>query len=304
LTADTEHGRDRFVLRKKPHGELQAMAHRIDREVRVMQALCVTDVPVPNVLLFCEDARVIGVPFYVMHFLDGRIFRDPRLPGLSIDERKAIYDDFNSVMARLHQIDPEAVGLSDFGRPGSYFERQIARWSSQLRTSGSERHRGMELLITRLEQRIPNDPDTAARCGVLTHGDFRLENIMFHSTEPRVVAVLDWELSTLGHPLADLGYACLLWHSDDPAWGTLNGIDMAASGIPAEFDFAAAYCRRTGRSSIGDLNFYVAFAAFRLAAINHGVHLRQLAGNAAADRPAVNNINTLVSKALDLLDRG
>jgi aminoglycoside phosphotransferase (APT) family kinase protein len=265
--------RARYVLRKKPPGALLASAHQVDREYRVMKALGETGFPVPAMRTLCEDEAVIGTAFYVMDFLDGRIFRDARLPGVAPTERAALYDDLNATLARLHAVDWRAAGLEDYGRPGNYFERQIGRWTRQYRGAQTQEIADMERLIVALPARTPAD-DTVT----IAHGDYRPENVMFHLSEPRIVAVLDWELSTLGHPLADLAYNCILYHSASESWGSLVGVDFAASGIPSEEAYIAAYCRRTGREGIKDFDFYLAFSLFRLASIGQGVFKRNLDG--------------------------
>lgn len=295
-------GDRRYVLRKKPPGQLLASAHQVDREFRVMKALGATGFPVPTMRVLCEDDRVIGQAFYVMDFLEGRIFRDARLPGLERAERVALYDDLGATLARLHGVDWRSAGLADYGRPGNYFERQIARWTRQYRGAETEPIAAMERLIEALPARLPAD-DTVT----IAHGDYRPENVMFHLTEPRVIAVLDWELSTLGHPLADLAYNCILYHSGSESWGTLAGVDFATSGIPTESDYVAAYCRRTDRKEIADFNFYLAFSMFRLASIGQGVFKRNLDGIGNAD-PAgagASNLGThdLAGSALEILER-
>lgn len=296
LTTGTADGPRRYVLRKKPPGELLASAHQVDREYRVMKALSGTGVPVPRMRALCEDPDVIGTAFYVMDFLEGRIFRDAALPGLEPAERAAIYDQLNATLARLHQVDYAAVGLGDYGRQGGYFERQIARWTKQYRGAETGPIPAMEQLIAELPGRIPADDEVC-----IAHGDYRLENVMFHPTEPRLIAVLDWELSTLGHPLADLAYNCFLWRSDSPGWGSLQGVDFATSGIPTEREYVEAYRRRTGRGPIADWPFYVAFSVFRLASISQGVYRRVLAGVAASEREAVNGAPHLADVALGIL---
>jgi len=276
-----EAGGRRYVLRKKPPGKLLASAHQVDREYRVMRALAGTGVPVPRMHLLCEDDAVIGAAFYVMDFLAGRIFRDAQLPDLAPAERAAIYDDMNAVLARLHQVDYTAVGLADFGRPGGYIPRQIARWTKQYRAAETGTIAAMERLIAWLPAHIPAGDETC-----IAHGDFRLENSIFHPTEPRMIALIDWELATLGHPLADLAYNCLPYHMQNPDLGTLVDADFAASGIPSEEAYVAAYCRRTGRPGIGDWGFYLAFSLFRLAAIVQGVYKRALDGNASSETAA------------------
>lgn len=292
-------GSGRYVMRKKPPGQLLASAHQVDREFRVMKALGAVGFPVPRMRALCEDEGVVGTSFYVMDFLEGRIFRDARLPGMTPAERAAIYDELSAVLARLHRIDPAAVGLSDYGRPGNYFERQIGRWIKQYRGAETETIPAMEALIEALPGRVPAD-DTVT----IAHGDYRLENVMFHPTEPRIIAVLDWELSTLGHPLADIAYNCILWHSRSESWGTLDGIDLATSGIPSEAEYVAAYCRRTGRDGIPDFNFYLAFSMFRLASIGQGVFKRNLDGIGTRE-PSTDNSGTwvLAEGALAVLNR-
>ncbi len=292
-------GEARYVLRKKPPGQLLASAHQVDREYRVMKALGGVGFPVPAMRALCEDDSVIGTSFYVMDFLEGRIFRDARLPGLAPAERTAIYAELVDVLARLHAIDPAAIGLSDYGRPGNYFERQIGRWIKQYRGAETDPIPAMEALIARLPALVPAD-DTVT----IAHGDYRLENVMFHPTEPKIIAVLDWELSTLGHPLADIAYSCILWHSRSEGWGTLDGIDLAASGIPTEAEHVAAYCRRTGRAGIDHFPFYLAFSIFRLASISQGVFRRNRDGIGTGDAsPDNSGTRVLAETALGVLDR-
>ncbi|WP_093063697.1 phosphotransferase family protein [Sphingomonas sp. OV641] len=287
-----------YVLRKKPPGQLLASAHQVDREYRVMAALRDTGVPVPVMCALCDDPDVIGTAFYVMDYLEGRIFRDATLPDLTPAERSAVYDQLNATLAALHSVDHRAVGLEDYGRPTGYFERQIARWTKQYRGAETEPVPAMEALIAELPGRIPADEAVA-----IAHGDYRLENVMFHPTEPRLIAVLDWELSTIGHPLADLGYNGFMWHSTSPSWGTLAGVDFATSGIPSEEEYVAAYCRRTGRSGIEDWSFYLGFAVFRLASISQGVYARALAGTTPNAGEAINGCPALAEQALALLRR-
>ncbi len=298
LTTQGPDGPLHYVLRKKPPGPLLASAHQVDREYRVMKALEGTGVPVPRMRHLCTDDSVIGTAFYVMDFLEGRIFRDARLPGLAKAERAAVYDELNATLAKLHGIDYAAAGLGDFGRPGGYFERQVARWIKQYRGAETESIPAMERLIAELPNLIPPDRSVS-----IAHGDYRLENTMFHPTEPRLIAVLDWELCTIGHPLADIAYNCFLWHSESESWGTLTGVDFASSGIPTEAEYRDAYCRRTGRASIPDWNFYLAFGVFRLASISQGVYRRVLNGVAPSDRPAINGTPRLAEQALELLHR-
>jgi aminoglycoside phosphotransferase (APT) family kinase protein len=292
----------RYVLRKKPPGVLLSSAHQVDREYRVMAALRDTAVPVPVMRGLCDDPDVIGTGFYVMDYLEGRIFRDARLPGVSPADRAAIYDQLNEVLAVLHGVDWQAVGLEGYGRPGNYFERQIARWTRQYRDTPLPPVPAMETLIEQLPRHIPADDSVT-----IAHGDYRLENVMFHPTEPRLIAVLDWELSTIGHPLADLAYSAFLWHSDKVSWGTLEGVDFATSGIPTEQQWIDAYRARTGRGPIEGWNFLMAFSVFRLASISHGVHARGLAGTTpiaqAAGAASENAAPHLAEMALALLHR-
>ena len=290
----------RYVLRKKPPGVLLASAHQVDREYRVMKALGGVGFPAPAMRALCDkDDGVIGTPFFVMDFLDGRIFRDARLPDQTPAERTAIYAELNAVMARLHAIDPDAVGLGDYGRHGGYYERQISRWIKQYRGAETETIPAMEALIERLPARMPKTETVA-----IAHGDYRLENVMFHPTEAKIIAVLDWELSTLGDPIADLAYNCILWHSRSPSWGTLDGIDLATSGIPTEAEYVAAYQRNSGRGAIEDFDFYLAFSIFRLASIGQGVFKRNLDGIGNAEATGDNSgTRVLAETALAILDR-
>lgn len=297
LTTDSGDGPRRYVLRKKPAGALLDSAHQVEREFRVMRALQ-GRAPTPRAILLCEDPSVIGTSFYVMDYLEGRIFRDAALPGLSPTERAAIYDAMNATLAALHRVDVEAAGLSDFGKPGDYFERQLARWSRQYRDAETDRIGAMESLLERLPGCVPSD----RACG-LNHGDYRLENLMFHPTEPRLIAVLDWELSTIGHPLADLAYNAFLWRSTSSGWGSLAGVDLAAAGIPSEAEYVRAYAERTGRGeAIDGWPFYMAFAVFRLAAISQGVYRRRLQGNASPGRAPRNSAPELAEQALAILE--
>ena len=269
-------GSGTYVLRRKPPGVLLKSAHAVDREFKVINALQDTDVPVPKTFLLCEDDSIIGSMFYIMEYLEGRIFWDPSLPEISSNaERTAIYDEMNRVLSALHMVDIDAVGLRDYGAPGNYFERQIGRWTKQYRASETDTVDAMEKLIEWLPENIPADDGTVT----LAHGDYRLDNMMFHPNEPRVIAVLDWELSTLGHPLADLAYQCMGWAMP----GTLLGVDRAALGIPSDEDYIAAYCKRTGRDGIDNWNFYLAFCYFRLAGILQGIKKRAQIGTASSD---------------------
>jgi aminoglycoside phosphotransferase (APT) family kinase protein len=277
LSARMAGGDDRdFVLRKKPPGKLLASAHQVDREYRVLTALRDTGVPVPRTRLLCTDDRVIGQMFYVMDCVPGRILVDATLPGFQPRERAAIFDSMNDVLARLHKVDYVAVGLSDYGKQGDYIARQIARWTRQYKDSRTEEIVAMDHLIPWLSANIPAEDPTS-----IVHGDYRLGNLIVHPTESRVVAVLDWELSTLGHPLCDLAYNCIGYHVAAPPHG-FAGVELAISGHTTEPDYVAAYCRRTGRSGIENWTFYLAFSLFRLAAIAQGVYKRHLDGTAAS----------------------
>jgi aminoglycoside phosphotransferase (APT) family kinase protein len=265
-----------LVLRKKPPGRLVASAHQVDREFRVISALAATDVPVAPAHLLCTDETVIGQMFYLMDCVPGRIFTNPSLPGLTPPERSAIFDSMNDVLARLHKVDPAAVGLGDYGRHGQYVARQLARWTRQYAELKTEHIAAMEHLARWLPEHIPAEDPTA-----IVHGDYRLGNVIVHPTEPRIVAVLDWELSTLGHPLCDLAFNCIGYHLDAPPHGYAR-VDLQALGIPTEADYIAAYCRRSGRDRIEHFNFYLAFSLFRLAAIAQGVYRRGLDGNSSS----------------------
>jgi aminoglycoside phosphotransferase (APT) family kinase protein len=273
-----------YVLRRKPPGKLLPSAHAVDREYRVITALAGSGVPVPRTYVLCEDPGVIGTVFYVMAYVPGRLFTDPRLPGVAPAERAAIYDSLNEVLARLHTVDWQAAGLADFGRPGNYFARQIHRWTSQYRASETEKIEAMEQLITWLPAHIPPADETT-----LVHGDFRLGNVLVLPAAPRIAAVLDWELSTLGHPLGDLAYHCLPFRLRHEQFEGFAGQERPA-GIPTEEEFLAVYCRRAGRPDIPQWDFYIAFAMFRLSAIAQGIMGRVIAGTAndpnARDRGA------------------
>jgi len=272
-------GERQYVLRKKPPGKLLPSAHAVDREYRVIRALAETDVPVPRVHLLCTDESVIGQMFYVMDYVPGRVFAaDRTLPSCTPAERAAMYDDMNRVLAALHRVDWRAAGLDGFGRPEGFFARQIARWSQQYEASRVEDVPSMEQLIRWLPARAPADEHAT-----IVHGDYRLGNLIFHPTEPRVMAVLDWELSTIGHPLADLGYNLLTYRLPASAGGAPEA-EMVARGMPSEAEYVGRYCTRAGRDGLPDLGFVVVFAMFRLAAIVAGVYRRALDGNAADAR--------------------
>jgi aminoglycoside phosphotransferase (APT) family kinase protein len=270
-----------YVLRRKPPGQLLPSAHAVDREFRVLQALHGTSVPVAQPLHLCSDESVIGSMFYLMSFVDGRIFWDPSLPDMDAAGRADIYLGIIDAMAALHTIDPVAVGLSDYGKPGNYFQRQIKRWTEQYHASHTRPIAAMYALIDALPARSPPDDGVVA----LAHGDFRIDNLMFHLDEPRVIAIVDWELSTLGHPLADLGYFCMaLRLPRNPALPGLAGLDRAALGIPDESALLARYSQVTGRPIPEDWPFVLAFSFFRLAAIAQGVAKRAEQGNASSEQ--------------------
>lgn len=279
-----------YVLRRKPPGVLLKGAHAVEREYRLIAALHPTGFPVALPYGLCIEPEVIGTPFYVMEHVAGRNFWDTAFPEVAHADRPAYFDAMNDVIARLHAIDPAAVGLEDYGRPGNYFERQIGRWSTQyLDDTDAGRVAAMDALIEWLPANIPADDSSS-----IVHGDYRCDNLLFHPTEPRVLAVLDWELSTLGHPLADFAYHLMAWRMP-PGFSTgLAGLDLKARNIPGEEDYVAAYCRRTGRDGIDHLDFYVAFSLFRLAAIIHGIKGRLIRGTASSPQAA---------EAVEQLDR-
>jgi aminoglycoside phosphotransferase (APT) family kinase protein len=272
----------KYVLRRKPPGELLKSAHAVDREFRVMSALADCEVPVAKAYHLCEDDSVIGSMFYLMEYIDGRVMWDPALPQLTVEQRGPIYDEMNRVLAALHSVDIETVGLSDYGKPGNYFERQVGRWSKQYRASETDTIPAMEQLLEWLPANMPEDNGRVA----LAHGDFRLDNMMFEHDEPKVLALVDWELSTLGHPFADLAYQCmqLRMSHDSPVMSGLGGLDRKQMGIPSEEEYVAQYCERMGLDGIPNWNFYLAFSFFRLAAILQGVKKRALEGNASNDK--------------------
>ncbi len=268
-----------YVLRKQPPGELLPSAHQVDREYRVMHALWDTEVPVPKMYCLCEDPSVIGTKFYVMQMVEGRLFTETTLPTLTNAERKAIYLELARVMALLHNVDLAEVGLSDFGRPGNYYERQISRWSKQYEASKTEQLDDMDTLMAWLPDNIP-----AQERSVVVHGDYRLGNVLIHPTEPKIVAVLDWELSTQGDGLADLGYLCQEYHGESYEDDGLRNVDFEATGIPTEAEFIAQYCKHAGREKIDNWHFYVIYNMFRSAAIIQGVYKRGLDGNASSGK--------------------
>lgn len=268
----------RWVLRRKPPGTLLASAHAVDREFRVLQALQGSDVPVPKVHALCTDDSVIGSMFYVMDYLEGRTFIDPSLPGMDPTERLAIYQELQKVLAAIHSVDVTAVGLTDFGRPGNYLARQRDRWTKQYQTSQTEVIPAMDNLIAWLRENPPPEGDTT-----LVHGDFRLDNVLFHPIEPRALAVIDWELSTLGNPEVDLAYHAMAWHLSPEEFRGLRGHDLIQLGIPSEAEHILGWSRRTGRSVPKDWVYYLVFNMFRLACILQGILARAKQGNAASD---------------------
>ncbi|WHZ11813.1 MAG: acyl-CoA dehydrogenase, putative phosphotransferase [Burkholderiaceae bacterium] len=281
-----------YVMRAKPGpvARLLPSAHAIEREYAVMSGLHGTDVPVPRMHALCEDESVIGRAFYVMEFMRGRVLWDQTLPDVDRAGRGAIYDEMNRVIAALHKVDYKAQGLANYGKSGNYFERQIGRWSKQYQASVTTPIPEMDRLIEWLPAHIP----ASARSDLtsIVHGDFRLDNLMFHATEPRVIAVLDWELSTLGHPLADFSYHCMSWHIDAALFRGIGGLDLANLGIPTESDYIRRYCERTGLATPGQLapdwNFYLAYNLFRIAAILQGIAKRVEAGTASSEQARAN----------------
>jgi aminoglycoside phosphotransferase (APT) family kinase protein len=268
-----------FVLRKKPPGTLLASAHAVDREYRVQAALAGTDVPVARMRLLCEDASIIGTAFYVMDHVEGRVFPDRLLPGCAPEERRAMYEHMAEVLAALHHVDYRAVGLEGFGKPEGYIARQTARWTKQYLASRTEPDPAMDRLAEWLPAHLPPEEEVA-----IAHGDYRIGNLIFHPSEPRVVAVLDWELSTIGHPIADLAYNCLAYRLPEKGGRGFGDVDIAALGIPSERDYLALYARKAGRAAIPHWEYFLVFSMFRFAAILVGVYRRGLDGNAADAR--------------------
>lgn len=270
-------GSQQLVLRKKPPGTLLASAHAVDREYRVMKALQHSAVPVPKLFAFSEDNSIVGTPFYIMEFLQGRVIVDQSLPGFSKTERTAVYAEMNRVIAALHQVNVAEVGLDTFGKPGNYFQRQIARWSRQYLESNTESIDSLHKLIEWLPQHIPAGDQTT-----IVHGDYRLDNVVLHPTEPRAIGLLDWELATLGHPMADFAYHCMSWHIPARLWRGIGGLDLPALGIPSEADYVKMYTETTGVQGIEHWDFYIAYNLFRIAAILQGIARRAADGTAAA----------------------
>ena len=270
-------GPRRYVLRRKPPGKLLPSAHAVDREHRVITALHASGFPVAKTYCLCMDDAVIGTAFYVMDYVAGRVLWEPSLPHLPKDQRGAYFDELNRVIALLHSLDYASIGLSDYGKPGNYIERQINRWTKQYRASETERIEAMENLIEWLPKNIPAGDETT-----IVHGDYRMDNVMFHPTEPKILAVLDWELSTLGHPLADFSYHCMTWRLTPGQFRGMMGVDFKALGIPTEQEYVESYCRRTGRDGIPNWDFYMAYNMFRLAGILQGIMGRVKDGTAAS----------------------
>lgn len=266
-----------LVLRKQPPGSLLASAHAIDREYRIMKALARTEVPVPDAVLYCADPGIVGTPFYVMERLEGRVMRGCALPDVPAAERRAYYFAMAAALAQVHAVDWADLGLADYGKPGNFFQRQIARWTRQWQTSSTRDDANIDRLIAWLPQRVPPSDETT-----IVHGDFRMGNLMFHPTQPRVIAVLDWELSTLGHPLADVAYSCMAWHTRPDEFDGMRGLDLAAYGIPSQAEYLTEYEACSGRHE-SITNFHLAFSMFRFAVILEGIAARAHSGSAAAD---------------------
>ena len=268
----------RLVLRKQPPGELLPSAHAVDREYRVISALASTSVPVPRAVLYCNDRAVLGTPFYLMERLDGRVFHDSTLPGVPAAERRQMYMSMADTLAALHAVDPAAVGLGDFGRPGNYFARQIARWTRQWEMSRTREDAAIDRLIAWLPANVPCDDRST-----ITHGDYRIGNLMFHVSQPRVIAILDWELSTLGHPLADLAHSCMVWQTAPAEYGGLAGLPLDELSLPSQADYEACYYSAATTGTAHLAPFHMAFALFRWSVIFEGIAARAKAGNAAAE---------------------
>jgi aminoglycoside phosphotransferase (APT) family kinase protein len=269
----------KYVLRRKPPGKLLPSAHAVEREYRVMTALNAQGFPAPRTYLLCEDADVIGTAFFVMDYVDGRIFWDSGLPDVAKSGRRRLFHALADTLADLHMINPEKAGLSDYGKPGNYFARQIERWGKQYKAAETDAIAEMDRLIAWLPTAAPAEETTS-----IVHGDYRFDNCIMHANEPRVAAVLDWELSTLGHPLADFTYFLMVWHFPPSVRGGLSGLDLEALGVPSLDEIARRYAQRTGRDALAHLDFCLAYNMFRLAAIAQGVYARGLQGNASSER--------------------
>jgi acyl-CoA dehydrogenase len=276
-TFKISNGNAHYVLRKKPSGILLPSAHAVDREHRVMKALASTDVPVPQMLAYCEDESIIGTAFFIMEYLDGRVFVDQSLPGLIPSERHQIYEQMNQTISAIHRLDYVSLGLETFGKPGNYFSRQITRWSRQVREANIAIPDSLHQLMDWLPEHIPAEDTTS-----LIHGDFRMDNLIFHKTDLRIIGVLDWELSTLGNPLADFAYQCMAWRIAPTLWRGIQGLDLAALGIPSESEYIALYEKQIGRSISEHWPFLMAYNLFRISAILHGITKRAMDGNANA----------------------
>jgi aminoglycoside phosphotransferase (APT) family kinase protein len=289
----------RLVLRKQPPGKLLPSAHAIDREYRVMKALSGTTVPVPRLVLFHEDPSVIGTPFYVMDRLEGLVFHDCGLPNIPLEQRRPMYQSLAQTLAQLHNIQPEVVGLSDYGKAGNYFSRQIARWTKQWELSQTRDDHNIQKLIDWLPAHIPDDDVTT-----IAHGDYRLGNVMFHPSEPRIIGVLDWELSTLGHPLADLAHCCMLWHVLPSEYGGLKGEDLHALGLPEQAEYEEVYYE-AAQHKVRMTGFHLAFALFRFAVIFEGIAARAKAGTASDVQAAQTGrlAANFANRAIEVLER-
>ena len=276
-TYKISNGGSHYVLRKKPSGILLPSAHAVDREHRVMKALANTDVPVPQMLAYCEDESIIGTAFFIMEYLDGRVFVDQSLPGLHPKQRQQVYEQMNQTISAIHRLDYVSLGLENFGKPGNYFARQITRWSRQVREANIAIPNSLNRLMDWLPEHIPAEDETS-----LIHGDFRMDNLIFHKTDLRIIGVLDWELSTLGSPLADFAYQCMAWRISPTLWRGIQGLDLAALGIPNESEYIALYEKQVGRSISEHWPFLMAYNLFRISAILHGISKRAMDGNANA----------------------
>ena len=277
-TFKISNGNSHYVLRKKPSGVLLPSAHAVDREYRVMKALASTDVPVPQMLAYCDDESIIGTAFFIMEYLDGRVFADQSLPGLTASERQQIYEQMNHTISAIHGLDYVSLGLETFGKPGNYFARQITRWSRQVREANIAIPNSLNQLMDWLPGHIPDEDETS-----LIHGDYRMDNLIFHKTDLRIIGVLDWELSTLGNPLADFAYQCMGWRIPPILWRGIQGLDLLALGIPSESQYIAMYEKQVGRSISEHWPFLMAYNLFRISAILHGITKRAMDGNANAN---------------------
>jgi len=297
----TDASQRRYVLRKNPPGKLLPSAHAVDREHRITTALGPTPVPVVRTLALCEDTSIVGTEFFLMDHANGRVFHDPSLPESTPEERGAIYASMIETLAALHQVDFNTVDLGDYGRVGGYMGRQVARWSKQYEASKTDDLPAMDKLMVWLPENMPDDSETT-----IVHGDFRLENLVVAHDSSDVIAVLDWELSTLGHPLSDLAYNCLPYHWPEESFGDMRGLDPTTPGIPSEEDYVAAYCRHAGRGEIENWNFYLVLSLFRLAAIIQGVYYRGLQGNASSPEALLRRDLTrqLSTRAWSLVQKG